>query len=159
MLTVRYVDTEIDRPRWRVNAAARVTPRLSLGLEWNPVVKEVSPTFNWIASLETEKHPMVSFGTSSDRIGTPEGNQAYFVTFAKGFGKFAPYVSVNYSEFEQGFNFPFGVNIWLHPNWDLLPMHDGRRTHLLLTYKQPNYNISLMMIWMKRPGISVSIGF
>ncbi len=159
MLTVRYVDTAIDRPRWRVNAAVRAMPRLSLGLEWNPVVEEVSPTFNWIAALETERTPIVSVGTSSDRIGTPEGNYAYFATFAKGFGRFAPYVSVNYSQFENGFNFPYGVNVALHPQWDLLHMHDGRRTHLLLTYKQPSYNLSLMLIWLKRPGISVSFGF
>ena len=159
MFTVRYVDTEIDRPRWRINAAARVTPRLSLGIEYNPVVNEINPTGNWLAHLETDKLPMVSFGTSSDRIGTPEGNQAYFVTFAKGFGRIAPYVSVNYSEFERGFNFPFGVNIGLHPTWDLLAMHDGRKTHLLLTYKTPNYNVSLMWIWLERPGVSISWGF
>src|SRR5262245_33011836 len=115
MLTARYVDTAIDRPRWRVNAAIRVTPRLSLGVEYNPVVGELLPTGNWIANMESEKWPMVSFGTSSDRIGTPEGNSAYFVTFAKSYGNVAPYLSVNYSEYESGFNFPFGANFQLSP--------------------------------------------
>lgn len=161
MFTVRYVDTPIRRPRWRFNAATRVTPRLSLGVEYNAVEGEWSPTGNWIACTETPNLPLVSFGTSSDRIGTPEGNQAYSVTFAKSIPgvKAAPYLSVNYSEFEKGFNFPFGVNFSLAEKWDLLAMNDGRKSHLLLTFRQPDYSISLLYIWLKRPGISVSWGF
>lgn len=161
MFTVRYVDTPVRRPRWRFNAATRVTPRLSLGIEYNAVEGEWSPTGNWIAHTESEKWPLVSFGTSSDRIGTPEGNQAYFVTFAKSVPglKAAPYLSVNYSEFAKGFNFPFGVNLALTEKLDLLAMNDGRKSHLLLTLRQPDYNISLLYIWLKRPGISVSWGF
>lgn len=102
---------------------------------------------------------MVSVGTSSDRIGTPEGTRAYYVTLAKGYGRVAPYLSVNYSEFEDGVNFPFGVNVGLAPTWDALFMNDGRKSHLLLTYKQPGYSVTLMSIWLKRPGISFSIGF
>lgn len=155
------MDTPVRRPRWRINAATRVTPRLSLGVEYNAVEGEWSPTGNWIANTESERWPLVSFGTSSDRIGTPEGNQAYFVTFAKSLPNFpaAPYVSINYSEFENGFNFPFGVNFNLAPNWDFLAMNDGRNSHLLLTYRQPDFSISLLSIWLKRPGISISWGY
>lgn len=159
MVTLRYVDTLVPRPRWRVNLAKRVTPRLSLGVEYNPVVGEYSPTGNWIAHVQDHKWPMISFGTSSDRIGTPPGNQAFYVTFARGFGVVAPYLSINYSEFERGLNFPFGVNIALHPGWDLLPMHDGRKSHLLLTYKRPEFSVSALWIWLKRPGLSISFGF
>lgn len=155
------MDTEVERPRWRFNLAYRVTPRLSLGLEYNAVVHELAPTANWIAHPETERFPMVSFGTSSDRIFTPEGNRAYYVSFAKSIPNsvFAPYISVNYSEFENGFNFPFGVNVALHPSWDVLPMHDGRRTHLLLTYKTLSVNTTFMLIDLKRPRPGISVGF
>ena len=80
---------------------------------------------------------MVTLGTSSDRIFTPEGNQAYFLTVAKGIPgtPLAPYVSVNYSEFEKGFNFPAGLNWGVSERYDLLGMHDGRRLHLLFTVK------------------------
>jgi hypothetical protein len=104
---------------------------------------------------------MINFNVSSDRIGTPKGPMGYGLTFAKGFPKYkvAPYVTVRYSEFERGINFPFGANFQFTPEWSLMPMNDGRRSHVLLTYQQPKYSVSLMWIWLKHPGISVSFGF
>lgn len=141
--------------------AYRATPRLSLGLEHNAAAGELNPVGNWIAHSETVQWPMVSFGTSSDRIFTPAGFQTYYVSFAKMIpnSPFAPYVSVNYSEYERGFNFPLGINIALAPEWDLLPMNDGRRSHLLLTYKAPSMNTTLMLIDLRRPKIGISLGF
>ncbi|MCW5943986.1 MAG: hypothetical protein KIS66_17280 [Fimbriimonadaceae bacterium] len=155
------MDTTVARPRWRLNLARRLGPRLSLGFEYNLVVGEFSPTANWIASPETATSPLVTFGTSSDRIFTPKGNQAYYATFAKAFHgtPLAPYVSLNYSGFERGLNFPFGVNIALHPKWDLLPMNDGRRSHLLLTYKQASFNVSLLAVDLQRPKLGLSLGW
>lgn len=104
---------------------------------------------------------MVSFGTSSDRIGTPPGPKAYYFTFAKAIPslKAGPYISVNYSEYEGGINFPFGVNFSLTPELDLLFMNDARKCHLLLTFKQASTTFSLMWIHLKNPGISISWGF
>lgn len=86
---------------------------------------------------------------------------SYGLTFAKGFPnlKVAPYVSIRYSEFERGFNFPFGANFQISNQWSFMPMNDGRKSHALLTYSQPNYSVSFMMIWLKHPGISISWGF
>jgi hypothetical protein len=136
-------------------------PRLSLGAEFNPAVGEVLATANWIEHVETDRWPMVSFGTSSDRIFTDEGNRAYYMSFAKSLPgtTIAPYLSVNYSESERGFNVPFGINLGLHPQWDLLPMHDGRRTHLLLTYKTSAMNTTFMLIDLRRPRFGISVGF
>lgn len=141
--------------------AYRFTPRLQAGVEWNPKAGEVSLIGNYIVTQETEHFPMINLGTSSDRIGTPPGPHAYYVTFAKGIPalKAAPYVSINYSEFDQRINFPFGVNIALTKQWDGMFMHDGRKSHLLLTYKADSYNVSLMWIWFKHPGVSISWGF
>ena len=151
----------MPRPRWRFNAAYAVTPRFTLGVEYNLAVSELNPTGNWIATPETEKWPMVSFGTSSDRIFTPEGNQAYFVSFAKSIPalKAAPYVSINYSEYERGLNFPFGVNVGISPLWDVLLMNDGRKTHVLLNYKQRDYNISFMGLDLEKPKFGISVGW
>lgn len=158
---MRWVDTNAARPRWRFNVAYRVLPRLSLGLEYNPAVGEINPTMNWIAHVETHKVPLVSFGTSSDRIFTPRDNRAYFLTFAKSVPglPIAPYISINYSEYENGFNIPFGVNVSLSEEWDLLPMNDGRKTHLLLTRKFERSNLTFMLIDLKRPKIGFSLGF
>lgn len=104
---------------------------------------------------------MISFGTSSDRIGTPAGPHAYYATIAKGIPalKAGPYMSINYSEYDRKINFPFGVNLNLTPECDLLFMNDGSKSHALVTFKGSNYNISLMWVWFKHPGISVSWGF
>jgi hypothetical protein len=136
-----------------------VTPRFTIGVEYNPVVREFVPTANWIALTETERLPTVSFGTSSDRIFSPEGTQAYFVTLAKGFGKFGPYVGLSYSSWENRVLMPWGVNYALHLQWDLLLMQDGVNSHGLLTFKQPSYSLSAMLVKMKYPGISVALRF
>jgi hypothetical protein len=110
---------------------------------------------------ETETKPMINLGTSSDRIGTPKGPHAYYVTFAKGLPdyKLGPYFSVNYSEFDQQINFPFGVNYGIQPGLTSLFMNDGRKSHLLVTYSKEDWSTSLMWIWFKHPGISFSFGF
>ncbi len=161
MVSLRYVDTELSRPRWRTTAVYRISPRLQAGFEYNPTAGEWSLIGNWVLQPETDRLPLISFGTSSDRIGTPPGPHAYYVTFGKSFAKWnlGPYISVNYSEFEKRLNFPFGVNYSLSPEFSLLGMNDGRKSHLLLTYRQEKYSITALWIWMKRPGISISFGW
>lgn len=141
--------------------AYRVTARLQVGLEANPAAGEVLPTLNWIISPASDRLPLITLGTSSDRIFSDEGTQAYYVTFAKSVPgtPCAPYVSINYSETDQRLNLPFGVNTRLHPQWDLLFMNDSKRNHLLLTYKQPTSNVSVMAIDLKRPRFGISFGF
>ncbi|HCE01430.1 MAG TPA: hypothetical protein DER07_10350 [Armatimonadetes bacterium] len=136
-------------------------PRLKLGVEFNPVVREALPIANWIALEETARQPMLTFGTSSDRIFSPEGYRSYYATVAKSLpgGRFAPYVGVSYSEWEETLLFPFGANIQFAREWDLLPMYDGRNTHLLLTYKRPQWNLTLMLVKMERFGVSLGFGF
>jgi len=135
--------------------------RFQAGLEWNPVAKEAGFIGNWTLSPETERYPMVNLGTSSDRIGTPPGPHAYYLTFAKSFpsAKIGPYVSVNYSEADRRINFPFGVSYQLQPGLSTMFMNDGRKSHVLLTYSRENWSVSAMWIWFKHPGISVSFGF
>jgi len=115
-------------------------------VEYNAAADEVVPIANWIVSPETKKYPMVAFNISSDRLGTPKGPMGYGLT-------------VRYSEFEKGINFPFGVNFQLAKHLSLMPLNDGRKTHLMLSYTQPHYSVSLMYIWFKYPGISISHGF
>jgi len=130
-------------------------------LEYNLAASEIDPTANWTLSPETDRAPLLSLGTSSDRIFTKKGEQSYYVTFAKGIVglPLAPYVSISYSEADRGLAFPFGVNIGLTRELDLMPMYDGRRTHLLLTYKQPGHNLTLMAVDLKKPKFGISVGW
>ena len=132
-----------------------------MGFEYNPGAREIAPLVNWVMTPETKLAPLVAFNVSSDRIGTPKGPLSYGITLAKGFPSLhvAPYITLRYSEYERGVNYPFGMNIQLAKDWSLLPMNDGRRSHLLLTRQFKHASVSLMYIWFRHPGISTSFGF
>lgn len=139
----------------------RVLPTLQLGVEYNPDAQEVNPLATWFFSTETESRPAAFLGTSSDRIGSPVGTQAYYVTVAKSFPRLraSPYASVSYSEWDMGVNFPFGVNIDLGRGFSVQPMYDGQRTHLLGTYSTKRMSATLMWVWLERVGVAASFGF
>lgn len=139
----------------------RVTPRFQVGLEGNIAAEEVGPLFNWVALPETERGPLLTFGTSSDRIFSPKGEQAFYATLAKGLHgtNLAPYFGVSWSTWEDRLLYPAGLNVALAPEWDFLLMHDGRNSHSLVTYKTESVNYSAMLIKMRYIGLSVGIGF
>ena len=155
------MDTDLERPRWRVTANYRVLPTLQLGIEFNPVVSEVAPLATWFLLTETEQRPAVFLGTSSDRIGSPEGTQAYYMTVAKYLPALhvSPYASLNFSEWDDGWNVPFGANIEMGRGVSVQPMYDGHRTHLLGTYATNRFSATLIWAWLERAGAAVSMGF
>jgi hypothetical protein len=161
MLSLRYVDTELERPRWRTTANYRVVPTLQLGIEYNPVAGEVGPLATWFLLTEGERRPAVFIGTSSDRIGSPEGTQSYYLTAAKYLppARTSPYVSVNYSEWDAGWNVPFGANVELGRGFSVQPMYDGHRTHLLGSFATARFSATLVWAWLERAGVAVSVGF
>lgn len=110
---------------------------------------------------ESAKLPHLSLGTSSDRIGTPKGPKSYYLTAARSLdgGRFNPYASLNYSDFEDGFNIPFGLSMRIDKGLSATLMNDGRRSHALLTYSRENWSLSLMWVWFRHPGVSFSWGF
>lgn len=158
MASVRFVDTDVDRARWRGTVNWRARPNLQIGAEFNLVVEEVGPLFTWFLVRETRRAPAVFFGTSSDRIGSPEGKQAYYLTLAKRAPDLpvSAYASLNYSEWDAGFNVPFGVTIGRSVT--VQPMFDGDRTHLLLGWSGSRAAVSLLWIWLERAGLSLSVG-
>ncbi len=138
-----------------------MVPRLQLGLEYNPVADEVGPLMTLFLLTEGERRPALFLGTSSDRIGSPAGTQSYYLTTAKYLPALhaSPYVSVNYSEWDKGWNLPVGANIELGHGLSVQPMYDGNRTHLLGTYATPRYSATLIWAWLERAGVAVSVGF
>lgn len=121
----------------------------------------MDPIANWFAVRETDRLPAVIFGTSSDRIGTPKGKQAYYVTFSKQIGNLpvAPYFSANYSSTDRGFNVPFGASIQLGQQFTLTPMYDGHASHTLLTWSGKHESISLIAAWNRRVGVAIGYAF
>lgn len=161
MFSQRWVDTDLPRPRWRTTLNYRVVPRLQLGVEWNPAADEVGPLATLFLLTEGEQLPAVFVGTSSDRIGSPAGKQAYYLTVAKYLPgvHVSPYASLNYSEWDERVNLPFGANIELGRGWSIQPMYDGNRTHLLGTWANERLSATLVWAWMERAGMAVSVGF
>lgn len=161
MFSARWVDTGLDRPRWRLTGNARVAPWLLLGVEANPAAGEIGPLATVLLLAEDERRPAAFLGTSSDRIGSPEDRQAYFLTIAKRLHPtpVAPYVSLNYSEWDAGWNVPFGANVDLGRGLSLTPMYDGRRAHLLAGWTGGRAGAQVVWAWLERAGVSVSVGF
>ena len=151
------MDTELERPRWRFTLNCRIHQRLQFGLEYNPVAKEVGPLLSLF---------LMFLGTSSDRIGSPAGKQAYFVTVSKGLPKLpiSAYATLNYSEWNKelgvtSVNIPFGITVNFGQYLSIRPMYDGDRSHLMLNYFADHYGVSLMYIWLERGGVSTSVQF
>jgi hypothetical protein len=153
------VDIPVDRARWRLTLSGRLHPRLLLGVEVNPGESEIGPLANVILLTETDRRPTLFLGTSSDRIGSPAGRQSYYATAAKRLGDtpIAPYVTLNWSEWDEGFNVPFGVDL----SWGsafVRPMYDGERSHLVAGWQRDALTVSALWVWFEHAGISLSYG-
>lgn len=154
------MDTVLDRPRWRFTGNYRLHQRIQVGLEVNPKAEEIGPLFTVFLLTETEERPALFFGTSSDRIGSPVGEQSYFATVSK----YVPivqssfYASLNYSEWDESFNVPFGMTMEIGKGVSVRPMYDGERSHMMLNYFADQYGISVMYVWLDTLGVSLSFG-
>jgi hypothetical protein len=160
-LSLRYVDTEVERPRWRSTASHRVLPSLQVGLEFNPAASEVGPIATWFFMTEQGARPAAFLGTSSDRIGSPKGTQSYYLTVAKNLDPVpvSVYGSAGYSEWDERINLPFGANLEVLPGVTIQPMYDGHRSHLLGVYSAERFSVTLIYAWLERAGAAVSVGF
>lgn len=159
----RYLTGQIDRATHRSILIHQLRPNLKLGVEWNPGVDEVGFVANWRAISEARRRPAVIFGTSSDRIGTPEG-QSYYVTFSKSLHHetglpIAPYVSASYSTFENRMLYPFGVNVAIGSHWSAMLINDGVHTHVSGTFAWNRFAITLLAIERKDIGVTIGARF
>ncbi len=155
------MDTPLDRPRWRGTLNWRALDRLSIGVEYNPAAEEVGPLATFFVLTESARRPALFLGTSSDRIGSPAHRQSYYATVAKRLGSLpvAPYASLNYSEWEERLNVPFGVNVDLGHGFSARPMNDGRRPHLMASWSTDRVSVTALWVWFERAGAAVAVGF
>ena len=136
-------------------------PGLQLGVEFNAVIEEINPLVTWFVVTETERRPALFLGTSSDRIGSPEGTTATYATISKRLPRFgaSAYISLNHSEWDDGFNTPFGLIQEIGDDVAVRYMYDGRRSHALLDRLFADVGVSLMWVWLERFGVAVHTGF
>ena len=160
---VRLIANQIDRARWRNTLTYRFHPRLTAGVEYNPLAGKVSPLVNVVALTETERRPALIFGTSSDRIGTPDG-QSFYATLSKNLRSetglpIAPYVGLAYGTHEDRLRAIGGLNIFFGERWSTTIVFDGVRVHPLLNYTRGRHQFGVIMERGRNPGLSYSISF
>lgn len=111
---------------------------------------------------ERESRPALFLGTSSDRIGSPEGKQAYYATVIRSVPaiRLSANATLNYSEWDEGFNVPFGAAFDLGRGCSVRYMYDAVRSHALLDRAlNDRWGMSLMAIWLERFGVAIHGGF
>ena len=164
---VRVIPGVVPRASVRTTLTYRLHPRLTAGVEVNPradhVNGRVGPLFNWLAVKETENRPALILGTSSDRIGTPDG-QSFYATVSKNLKRetglpIAPYAGVAYSTYEHRWLPLAGLNVNFTRNISSTVIFDGVRVHPLVNYTLGRHAFSFLLAFSNRPGISYSISF
>jgi hypothetical protein len=160
---VRVIANQIDRAKWRNTLTYRFHPRVSAGIEYNPLAGKVSPLANVLAVTETSRRPALILGTSSDRIGTPSG-QSFYATFSKNLRRetrlpIAPYAGVAYGTYEDRWRGIGGINIGFTEKFTGLVVFDGVHVHPLLNYSHRRHMFSFLLVRSRHPGFSYSISF
>jgi hypothetical protein len=162
---VRVIPGVVPRASVRTTLTYRLHPRLTAGVEVNPRADQaggkVSPLLNWLALPETEKRPALILGTSSDRIGTPEG-QSFYATLSKNLQReiglpIAPYAGVAYSTHEHRWLPLAGLNMYFTRNISSTVIFDGVKVHPLVSYTRGRHAFSFLLVFANKPGLSYSI--
>ncbi|MBA2502172.1 MAG: hypothetical protein H0V27_04745 [Pyrinomonadaceae bacterium] len=160
---VRVIPNTVDRAKWRNTLTYRFHPRLTAGVEYNPLAGKVSPLANIVALTETRKRPALILGTSSDRIGTPSG-QSFYATLSKSLERetnlpVAPYIGVAYGTYEDRLRVVGGLNIYFRERWSSTILFDGVRVHPTLNYTRGRHQFGVILERGRNPGLSYSISF
>jgi hypothetical protein len=154
---------QIDRATWRNTLTYRIHPRVTAGIEYNPLAGKVSPLANVVAVTETHNRPALIIGTSSDRIGTPFG-QSFYATVSKSLKHHtglpvSPYAGVAYGTFEDRARAIGGLNIALGERWGSTILFDGVRVHPIVNYTFGRHQLGAIFERGRHPGVSYSISF
>ena len=113
---------------------------------------------------EKETRPALILGTSSDRIGTPDG-QAYYATLSKNLKgitgwPIAPYAGVAYGEFEDKWRGIGGLRITLPQDFSTTLIYDGVNFHPTLQYKfRERHLFTVLWVDTRDLGIAYSLAF
>ena len=141
----------------------QLLPRLSVGIEYNPLAGKVSPLANFVALTETKNRPAIILGTSSDRIGTPSG-QSFYATFSKNLKRetglpIAPYIGVAYGTFENRVRVIGGLNISFSKGFSSTVLFDGVKIHPTFNYSYKQQQFGVIFAQGRNIGANYSISF
>ena len=128
----------VERARWRQTLSYDVSPRLRLGVEWNPLDEDVGPLANLRLLDETAWRPALVVGTSSARIGSEEG-RAFYATLSKDLQRtfslpLAPYAGITYDGSDDRWRAIGGLSVRYGDRVRSTHFYDGRNLHHLLDW-------------------------
>jgi hypothetical protein len=160
---LRVLPGQIPRARVRLTLTYKFHPRLTAGVEYNPLAREVGVIGNLLVLTETKRRPALMLGTSTDRIGTPSG-QAFYFTLSKNLQRetglpIAPYVGAAYGTYEHRLRPVGGVNVSLGRGFSTLLTYNGVHVHPIVNYARGRHVFSLVLVRGRHPGGSYSITF
>jgi hypothetical protein len=160
---VRVISHQIDRAKWRNTLTYRLHPRVTAGIEYNPLAGKVSPLANVVVLTETQQRPALILGTSSDRIGTPWG-QSFYATLSKSLKRqtrlpIAPYIGVAYGTYDDRVRVIGGLNMTFSEHWSATILFDGVRVHPLANYTHGPHQFGVILERGRNPGVSYSFSF
>ncbi len=163
IVSFRYFPELLDRAKVRATLQYRLHSRILVGVEYNPLVDEVAPLANITFVSETQHLPAIILATSTDRIGTPDG-QSVTLTASKDLESWlhlpiAPYAGITYGTYEDRFRPVGGLLLRFHPNFYSLITFDGVHVHPVVTYNYGMHAFSFLLYKGKEPGVSYSILF
>ena len=167
MFGVRVIPgIDVDRARWRNTLAWRALDELTVGVEYDPLADDVGPIANWRAVDETADWPALILGTSSDRIGTPEG-RSYYATLSKDLEHrtglpVAPYAGVSYGEFDDELVGIGGLSIRWTDEISSMHLWDGHNLHHVIERAYGRGSFGLVLVDLDgrwSVGMSYSVGF
>lgn len=123
----------------------------------------MAPLANIHLLSEGKYRPALLFNTSTDRIGTPDG-QSFTLTLSKDLQQqlgwpVAPYIGVAYGTYEDKARVIGGLYVRYTDAWSSTILFDGVKVHPLLTYSYEQHSLSLIFVKLKTVGISYSLAF
>jgi len=155
----------IDRARWRTVVLYQAFPRVTLGVEYNPLADDVNPLVNLLVFPEGDYTPAVMMGTSSDRIGTESGT-AFFATASKDLEgltclPIAPYVGASYGTFDDELVPIGGLNIRIGEHLRASAIFDGKKVHPMLSWGVGRHDFGVLLAFgeLETPGVFYSVRF
>lgn len=113
---------------------------------------------------ETDRRPALILGTSSDRIGTPEG-QSYYATLSKDLEAttglpVAPYVGAAYGTYENDLRAVGGLRLRFPRGFSSTLIHDGKELHPTAGYRfRERHVVSLLWVALEDFGVSYNVAF
>lgn len=137
-MSVRWIpNSPVERAELREILSWQATKRLSLAVEHNAMENEWLANFNAALSIPGEHVPYLGLivGTSSDRIGTPEG-RSWFMTAPISPPQTFPipitgYVGAAYGTYENDLRAIGGATWWFNDVTSANVQHDGKNIHFI----------------------------